>query len=73
MEVDPQDPYIQPATYKLGLFESNIVIEGSSMPLKIEMKKNEAGEIVFDYNGVISGSGESGDTTSLKFNLNGIK
>ena len=73
LEIDPQDPYIQKATYRLGVFESNVVIEKSTLPLKIQMKKNDAGEIVFDFNGVLAGDTDSDKAIHLEFNLKGTK
>lgn len=73
LEIEPHDPFIQSATYRLGVFESNLIIDESSVPLKMLMKKNDAGEIVFDCNGDITSKGENGETSRLPFNLKGIK
>jgi len=73
LDIDKSDPVTQAATYRTGIFESNVILDDSTLPLKIQMKKNEAGEIVFDYSGEIHGVDDKSAEWRLKFNLKGKK
>lgn len=73
LDIEKNDPLVQTATYREGVFEATVMLDGATLPLKIQMKKNEASEIVFNSVSEMHGIDEEYHAWRLKFTLQGKK
>lgn len=73
LDIEKNDPLIQTATYREGVFEATVMLDGATLPLRIQMKKNEASEIVFSSVSEMHGIDAEYHPWRLKFALQGKK
>ncbi len=73
LDVEPLDPLSGPSTYKDGVFTSKIDVEGSSIEMKLNMKKTPEGEITFEGNGVMTIVNEGNTTGTIDIRMVGKK
>ena len=73
LDVEPSDPLSGPSTYKDGVFTSKIDVEGSSIEMKLNMKKTPEGEITFEGNGVMTIVNEGNTTGTIDIRMVGKK
>lgn len=73
MEIDPDPPVVSPATYKDGIFDCSMNMDGTMVILKLEMKKDDQDEITFYYKGAIQSGDPEKSESKLGYDLNGKK